>query len=124
MDFATWWGAYPKKVARAAAEKLWRRLSEQEQQAAFEGLAAHCRYWTAKGQEWDYLPHATTFLNQRRWEDEIPEATASLPKQVNAWWTTEQGVLAKGRELGIQARPGEEMAAYKQRLVEAMRRAA
>ena len=82
-------------------------------------LPAHIKFWQARGDP-QFIPYPATWLNGARWEDEI-EMPAAVPKQVNAWWTTEQGVLAKGRELGIQARPGEEMAQYKARLVEAMR---
>lgn len=33
-----------------------------------------------------------------------------------AWWTTEEGTKAKGRELGIEAWPGEEMPQFKARI--------
>ena len=36
-------------------------------------------------------------------------------KQAN-WWLTDESVLAKGRELGINARAGESMGQYKQRI--------
>jgi hypothetical protein len=123
MDFETWWRQYPRKEGKFPASKRWLKMTEDERQMAFDALPKHIAAWKARGTEPEFIPYGSTWLNQRRYEDEI-EMPAAVPKQVVAWWTTEQGVLAKGRELGIQARPGEEMAQYKARLVEAMRRAA
>ena len=43
-------------------------------------------------------------------------------KQTN-WWLTDESVLAKGRELGINARAGESMGQYKQRIQQELDRA-
>ncbi len=40
---------------------------------------------------------------------------AQKPKSA-AWWTSDESILAHGRSLGIEPRPGESMANYKARL--------
>lgn len=39
----------------------------------------------------------------------------------HAWWKTDDGIVAEGKRLGIVAKPGEAMDAFKQRLFEASR---
>jgi hypothetical protein len=44
-----------------------------------------------------------------------PEAPKEKPKRDN-WWRSEAGVIAKGRELGMEPRPGESMDQFKGRI--------
>ena len=122
MTFDDWYKSYPKKIARADAEKAWRKMSEAEQKSAIESLPAHVQYWNACGTERQYMPHPATWLRGKRWEDEIE--MPDIPERVVAWWATDAGVLAKGREIGCMPRPGEDMMQYKARVVESVRRAA
>lgn len=122
MRFEEFYKAYPKKVARKDAEKAWSRLTPAEQEQAMEALPNHVRYWSANGTPKEYMPHAATWLNGARYEDEIE--MPKPPEQAVAWWASEAGILSKGRELGIHARGGESMNEFKARVVEAARRAA
>ena len=122
MTFEDWWALYPRKVARAEAKKAWSRMSDADRAAAMEALPAHVRYWEAAGTGREYIPHPATWLRGERWADEI--AMPEVERKVVAWWATDAGVLAKGREVGCAPRPGEDMVTYKQRVVDAMRRAA
>lgn len=79
LDFEHWWHAYPRHEAKAAAFKSYQarlksgRSAEQLYDAA-EHLAA---YVDEHGTPTDKIPHATTFLNQRRdedWEHGPPDA--------------------------------------------------
>jgi len=72
-DWAEWWAQYPRKTGKAAAEKAWRRRTNTEQQAALAALPLHVAYWTAAGTATHFIPHPATWLNGRRWEDELPE---------------------------------------------------
>lgn len=122
-DFEAVWKAYPRKVAKHPARLVWARMNSAEREAAVKAIPLHCAFWTAQGTEPQYVPHLRTWLYQRRWEDEI-EMPQAAPKQVTAWWATDEGVMEQGRKLGIAARPGEGMQQYKARLVAAMRVAA
>jgi hypothetical protein len=64
------WPAYPRKVSRADALKSWRRIrpaNEDHFNAIMDGLQPWLTYWETKDPE--FIPHASTWLNQSRWEE-------------------------------------------------------
>ena len=122
-DFEEIWQKYPRKVAKAQAKKIWARMSAEKRNSALAALPEHLKAWELEGRLPQYYPHLGTWLYQERWEDEI-EAVEAIPQKVVAWWANDEGVMAKGRELGIFPRGGEGMAQYKARVVEAARKAA
>ena len=71
--FTTFWSLYPKKVAKPVALRAWIKLSPSEPlQGAI--LASLKRAMTSDDwlkDEGRYIPHPATWLNQRRWEDEV-----------------------------------------------------
>lgn len=74
QDFDEWYAAYPRHVARAAAMKAWAKLTLPERQQAKHSLPDHVRYWRGKGTEWEFLPHPASWLNAKRFLDELPSA--------------------------------------------------
>lgn len=122
-DFEEIWQKYPRKVAKAHAKKIWARMSAEKRNAAAEALPKHLKAWELEGRLQQYYPHLGTWLCQERWEDEI-EAVEVIPQKAVAWWASDEGVMTKGRELGIFPRGGEGMSQYKARVVEAARKAA
>ena len=56
------------------------------------------------------------------WLKRAPEVRKP-PTVVNAWWTTEQRTLNQGAAIGIQPRPGETMAEFRDRVADKMRAA-
>jgi hypothetical protein len=75
--FAEFWSAYPKKVAKEAAAKAFAKLAPDEPLRAVL-VAAVRRHassdpWRKDGGQ--FIPNAATWLNGRRWEDELPSAT-------------------------------------------------
>lgn len=71
--FDAFWTAYPRKVAKAEAKKAWASLkaTEELRDEIRIGLerAKRCEQWRKDGGQ--FIPHAATWLNNRRWEDEI-----------------------------------------------------
>jgi hypothetical protein len=72
-NFVAFWTVYPKKVARAAASKAWASLRPDS--ALGSQIVEHVRH-RANAPEWrkdagKYVPNPATFLNGRRFEDEI-----------------------------------------------------
>lgn len=65
-QFESFWSQYPRKVAKSSAWKSFRRLSAEDTTKLMEALP---RYQFS--QDVQYIPHAATWLNQRRWEDEL-----------------------------------------------------
>ena len=112
VDFNEFWQQYPRKIARRYAEKCWRRLTEEEKKKAVSALPAHLKWWAREGRDWGYVPHASTWLNQARWEDVIEDGNNGNEH----WWETTEGTMERGRKIGISSRPGENMNDYRARL--------
>jgi len=79
--FKEFWRHYPRKVGKGAAEKAWDKikpgkallsliLSALDQQKA-------CEQW--KRENGRYIPNPATWLNQKRWEDDIGMEDAPDP---------------------------------------------
>lgn len=90
MDgFDEFWTAYPKKVAKAEAEKSWMKhaccRSVDAIMKAVEAAKRSAGWIKDKG---EFIPHPTTWLNQKRWQDELlssarpPTSTQADP---DAW---------------------------------------
>ena len=69
--FDEFWMLYPRKVAKASARKAWQKLTEEQQLLAAKAIDEHCQYWKSKETGLEFIPHAATWLNQERWEDEL-----------------------------------------------------
>ncbi len=90
--FAQFWAAYPRKTAKARANRAWRRLKVDETTLAVI-LAALERdkqsdQWQRDGGQ--YIPYPATWLHDRRWEDADPGAAAPAPagtpeREVELW---------------------------------------
>lgn len=79
--FPKFWKMYPNKKGKAAAEKAWKKLKVTADlfgQIA-EGLAAQvvCEAWVKDGGQ--FIPHPATWLNGKRWEDEVKVASNVHP---------------------------------------------
>ncbi len=72
--FEAFWGAYPRKVGKGAAEKAWGKIRPSQKLLAemLEAIdrAKRSEQWQREGGK--YIPNPATWLNQRRWEDELP----------------------------------------------------
>lgn len=123
MTWEAFWAMYPRKVSRKMAEKAWLKLSTIEQDQALEALPVHIKYWDSLNTEQEYIPHASTWLNQARFEDEIAIPVPKADKPTVAWWSSEHLILAKGRELNLLPRPGESIWDFKARLSEKLKAA-
>lgn len=93
--FSRFWSAYPNKVKKSVAEKSWVKLNPDD--ALTERIIADVEQrkrteWAGDGAR--FIPHPTTYLNQRRWEDETAptERRDSTPRasQPNAALNYEQ----------------------------------
>lgn len=73
--FEDFWEEYPRKVGKKMARIAWGRIKPNQQlsEKIIKALYNQNKAWTEKGTEMDYIPHASTWLNQERWEDEIAE---------------------------------------------------
>ncbi len=67
-EFWAWW---PRKDGKAEARKAWEKARRSERP---EVLVQRARAYAESPHrpERQYVPHASTWLNQRRWEDPLP----------------------------------------------------
>ena len=77
--FAQFWAAYPRHEAKQTALKAFEKINPDEELLAKMLSAIEKQKRTSQWQEnnGQYIPHPATWLNQRRWEDEV---TTSQPK--------------------------------------------
>lgn len=68
--FLEFWNLYPKKVAKTKAEDVYSKIAD-DHDAIMAGLRSYIAHWTKQATEIQYIPNPTTWLNQRRWEDEL-----------------------------------------------------
>lgn len=85
--FSIFWKAYPRKDSKVPAQKAFAKLAPSADLLGriMESLERfkRCDQWTREGGK--FVPFASTWLNQRRWEDETtpgiaPRAFASAPR--------------------------------------------
>lgn len=75
--FPKFWKLYPNKKGKANAEKAWKKLKVTDELFTLiaSGLAKQvvCAEWTKDGGQ--FIPHPATWLNGKRWEDEVKPAS-------------------------------------------------
>ena len=80
--FAEFWEEYPKKVGKKAAQTSWNKIKPDTE--LFERIISAVT--TAKvSEQWNkeggrYIPNPATWLNQGRWDDELP-LSPTIPQQ-------------------------------------------
>ena len=79
--FDQFWKSYPRKVGKPAALKAFKRLNVDAVllTTILKAIDAQKRteQWSRDGGQ--YIPHPTTWLNQERWNDELPEKKPDEP---------------------------------------------
>jgi len=72
-EFQLFWTAYPRKVSKQSALKSWVKISPDESltQKILKAVEQqkNMDQWTRDGGQ--FIPHPATWLNQKRWEDEV-----------------------------------------------------
>ena len=116
MTFENFWLQYPRKIGKLTAKRSWEKLSLDNQQKALEAIVEHRKYWVAKGTDWEFIPHASTWINQERFEDELVIEQKENKRPPLPWYASDELTLAKGRELGLNPYAGETFAQFRARL--------
>lgn len=73
-NFDAFWQLYPRRVNKLQAQRAWARVKPQDRIECLRVLPLHRQQWERHGTEPHFIPHASTWLNQRRWEDELDSA--------------------------------------------------
>ena len=69
-DFDSFYEAYPKKVAPSEARRAWKKV-RPPLEGCLESIRARIASGSWKVDEKRFIPNPATFINQRRWEDEV-----------------------------------------------------
>jgi hypothetical protein len=80
FDFEQFWRQYPKKVGKKDALESWGKLNPSPEliekiiyAVSKQSMSAQ---WTKDGGQ--FIPNPSTWLNQGRWDDELPQQTGLL----------------------------------------------
>lgn len=81
-SFDLFWVSYPKKVGKQDALKAWKKLTPNE--TLISEISSGLEAWK-KSPQWTkddgrFIPNPATFLNGRRWEDEVAVKKPSVSK--------------------------------------------
>jgi hypothetical protein len=68
LDFEQFWSLYPRKVAKREALLAWLDLSPSEQLTKHIMEALEQQISHPSWRDVNYVPHASRWLRQRRWE--------------------------------------------------------
>ena len=72
--FERFWKAYPRRLGKQDASKAWKKLQPDEAltKTILEAIDRHKATDGWRKAEGQYIPYPATWLNGKRWEDEIP----------------------------------------------------
>lgn len=87
--FEKFWEAYPKHKSKQAAIRAWDALKADDTILRNMALGLMRDLADPQWQDIQYIPHASTWLNQRRWEDE-PDSPPPKPAQPTGWAQDEE----------------------------------
>jgi hypothetical protein len=71
VQFNEWWGMYPRKRDKKKAQTAFKNLTKTNRALALNALPDHVQQWQRDSTEIEFIPHPTTWLNGKRWEDEL-----------------------------------------------------
>jgi len=92
-QFDTFWSAYPKKVGRGTAEAAWANAEIPELEVILKALhkAKQSPDWIKE--KGAFIPHPSTWLNQRRWEDSGMDFAALSSKRLAGAFTAQESAI-------------------------------
>lgn len=86
-DFAVFWKAYPRKESKAQARKAFAK-ADVRLDMLLQALEAQKQtgQWQSDGGR--FIPYASTWLNQKRWEDDLPAQPENNTESAAVWTVT------------------------------------
>ena len=82
--FDRFWSVYPRKVGKREAEDAWKKIGPDEAlfHVIVQSLDRAKHWWSINRTETKHIPHASTWLNGQRWNDEMPLTQAVQGQQM------------------------------------------
>lgn len=86
-DFEAFWTAYPRKVGKGEAAKVFKahRLGGVKLQSVLDAVEAHKKTDQWKKDSGQFIPHPTTWLKQKRYDDQVVIEFDSAQAEEDAW---------------------------------------
>lgn len=80
-EFEIFWKTYPRKVGKAAAQKAWLRAKNRPNlDTVISALIWQMQHGDLSRAELQFIPHASTWINQERWADERTKPETQLDR--------------------------------------------
>lgn len=78
-EFAQFWSIYPRKVSKFLCAKIWKKIEQQP--GLFEKILNSLAR-QGKTTQWQQgiIPNPSTWLHQRRWDDEMTSSGTYAPR--------------------------------------------
>jgi hypothetical protein len=109
--FEQFWIAYDKKTGKQNAIKEWKKVNPDD--ALIKKIVERAGL-VAKTVDVQFRKDPERWIKGHHWDDEIVVKTQDKPTQ--RWDATLEGIMAKGKELGILPKPGETEGQYRERV--------
>lgn len=78
IPFGEFWKLYPKKTGKKPAEQKWNRLNKTTQDLILADLPKRAKTDQWQKADGQFVPNPATYLNQERWNDQLPGQGASI----------------------------------------------
>lgn len=71
--FDLFWSTFPRKIGKGAAELAWKKIKPDDtlQARIIHAVKAQCKSEQWRRDQGQFIPHPATWLNGKRWEDEV-----------------------------------------------------
>jgi len=82
--FDLFWSLYPRKIGKGAAELAWKKIKPDAtlQARIIQAVKAQCKSEQWRRDQGQFIPHPATWLNGKRWEDEVEVKIANTAPPV------------------------------------------
>lgn len=87
IEFEEFWKKYPNKKWKDGARKARGKMKQEEKELAYKSIELHQKYdinWNREN--WQFIPYGSTYLNQKRREDEFDESKP-IQNEIVIWAT-------------------------------------
>lgn len=87
IEFEDFWKKYPNKKWKDSARKTRGKMKQEEKELAYKSIELHQKYdinWNKEN--WQFIPYGSTYLFQKRREDEFDESKP-IQNEIVIWET-------------------------------------
>jgi len=82
-NFVSFWEKYPRKIGKGSAFKSYKNIKEPRPSLQIILNAIEAQNKTDQWKDKQFIPHPTSWINQRRWEDELEPVNGTVPEVKN-----------------------------------------